>query len=146
VRPRLLLVATLAWLCACPVSGQSTVRATRVVSPPYPLTMQYSGMQGVVRFEARVTPSGRIDTSTVRVSESSHEMFVVALKRTLPQWRFPAQRPGAQRNRVVAHVVRWILLPADATDTAGLVSCPPDTRSTTTVCARPIPSNASRTY
>jgi hypothetical protein len=143
VQSGLLLVAVVSCLLVSPASGQATIRPSKLVRPPYPAMMRLAAVEGTVRFEARVTPAGRIDMRAVRVIESSHELLQNALKGTLPRWRFPARRGGARGERVVSHTVRWILLPADTTMMA---SCPLDSRDTTIVCARPAPSPANQTY
>src|SRR5436190_22290282 len=101
----LFLVGCLLCVISSSALGQSTVRPTHVAMPAYPLMLRASFIEGVVRFEAPVTAFGRIDTTSVRVVESSHEGFLVALKRTLPEWRFSPQRPHTQGKRVVNHIV-----------------------------------------
>lgn len=98
-------VSTRAATCASPVSSDhawcAVDRAPRLIvdsTTPrvrYPTIMRDANVAGEVLIDATVTDSGRIDVSTLRVRNSTHDIFTKAVVPAFDEWRFvPAQVRG----------------------------------------------------
>jgi len=72
--------------------------------PAYPELLRTAGTAGEVIAEFVVDSSGRVRPGTLQVVTSTHELFTVSVRRTVPAMRFlPARvqgRPVAQRVRM----------------------------------------------
>jgi periplasmic protein TonB len=88
------------------------VRALVDRAPAYPETLRAAGIAGTVRIRFVVDTAGRAELSTVRVIESSHELFTRAVLASLRQARFT---PG----EVSGHRVRTLVERAYRFDIAG---------------------------
>jgi protein TonB len=64
-------------------------------SPRYPATLQNAGIEGEVRAQFVVDTLGRVEPETVRILESTHELFARAVRDALARARFvPAEAQG----------------------------------------------------
>lgn len=88
------------------------VRALADRPPAYPETLRAAGIGGVVRLRFIVDTTGRAEPSSIRVIESSHELFTRAVLLALRQARFT---PGA----VAGHPVRTLVERAYRFDIGG---------------------------
>ena len=87
---------------ATDASVDSPVRALAVRAPAYPETLRAAGIAGVVRLRFVVDTTGRAELSSIRIVESSHDLFTRAVLVALRQARFT---PGA----VAGHPVRTLV-------------------------------------
>jgi TonB family protein len=72
------------------------------IRPRYPDALRQSGIDGRVEIEFVVDDRGRVDMSTVRVIESTHELFTHAVRRALSGMRFsPAKVNGVAVRQFV---------------------------------------------
>jgi len=77
--------------------------------PGYPALLERSGIEGRVLVEFVVDTLGRPDMKSVKVLESSNELFVQALESALPRWRFyPAEARGRKVKQIVQLPLRFI--------------------------------------
>ncbi|HEY0970548.1 MAG TPA: TonB family protein [Gemmatimonadales bacterium] len=71
-------------------------------SPTYPSMLQSQGVKGQVIAQFVVDTTGRVEVSTFKVLESSHDLFTAAVKRALPDMRFvPAEVGGRKVKQLV---------------------------------------------
>ena len=71
-------------------------------SPAYPSMLQSQGVKGQVIAQFVVDTTGRVETNTFKVIESSHDLFTAAVKRALPNMRFaPAEVGGRKVKQLV---------------------------------------------
>jgi protein TonB len=72
------------------------------VSPQYPGMLQSQGVSGTVIAQFVVGIDGKVDMSTFKVIESSHDLFTAAVKNALPRMRFqPAEVGGNKVKQLV---------------------------------------------
>ena len=72
------------------------------VSPVYPGMLQSQGVTGQVIAQFVVGTDGRVDMSTFKVIESTHDLFTAAVKNALPRMRFqPAEVGGNKVKQLV---------------------------------------------
>ena len=84
------------------------VRALADRAPAYPETLRAAGINGSVRLQFVVDTTGRAELASVRVVESSHELFTRAVLRTLRQARFtPGEVSGRRVRTLVERVYRF---------------------------------------
>ena len=67
---------------------ERTAALRTIAEPPYPALLRSSGVTGRVRVQLVVDTLGRVDVNSVRVRESSHELFTEAVLSVLPKLRF----------------------------------------------------------
>ena len=77
------------------------VRALVDRAPAYPETLRSAGISGNVRVQFVVDTTGRAELSSVRVVESSHELFTRAVLASLRQARFTPGEVSGQRVRTL---------------------------------------------
>jgi len=75
--------------------------------PRYPAVLERARMSGEVIVQFVVDTSGRVDLSTVRMLETSNDLFAAAVRQVLPAWRF---RPATAGGRTVKQLVQLPLL------------------------------------
>lgn len=80
----------------------SPVRALTDRAPAYPETLRAAGIGGIVRLRFVVDTTGRAELSSIRVVDSSHELFTRAVLLALRQARFT---PGTVAGRPVRTLV-----------------------------------------
>lgn len=76
-------------------------------TPTYPRMMMSGAIAGGARLQFTVTSAGRVDTSSIKVLESTHELFVQAARSALSTWRARAAR---FHGRPVAEVIQYTFL------------------------------------
>ena len=67
--------------------------------PRFPQSLRNAGVEGMVRVSFVVDTLGRVELETVRVVESSHPAFALAVQATLPRVRFTPARIGGHAVR-----------------------------------------------
>lgn len=77
------------------------VRALVDRAPAYPETLRSAGISGSVRVRFVVDTSGRAELSSVRVVESTHELFTRAVLASLRQARFTPGEVSGHRVRTL---------------------------------------------
>ena len=77
------------------------VRALVDRAPGYPETLRTAGISGTVRVQFVVDTTGRAELSSVRVIESSHELFTRAVIASLRQARFTPGEVSGRRVRTL---------------------------------------------
>jgi len=77
------------------------VRALVDRAPAYPETLRTAGISGTVRVQFVVDTTGRAELSSVRVIESSHELFTRAVIASLRQARFTSGEVSGRRVRTL---------------------------------------------
>jgi protein TonB len=83
-------------------------------SPRYPSTLESSRVAGEVVAQFVVDTTGRADISTLRILQSSNELFSAALESVIPRWRFqPAEAGGRKVKQIVQVPVRFVAPPGE---------------------------------
>ena len=77
------------------------VRALVDRAPAYPETLRTAGISGTVRVQFVVDTTGRAELSSVRVIESTHELFTRAVLVSLRQARFTPGEVSGHRVRTL---------------------------------------------
>ncbi|MDP1892169.1 MAG: TonB family protein [Gemmatimonadaceae bacterium] len=72
---------------------------TRSPMPRYPQLLRDAGVEGATLVRFVVDTLGRVEQGTVRVVESTHPAFALAVQAVLPQMRFSPARVGDRRVR-----------------------------------------------
>lgn len=72
---------------------------TRSPMPRYPQLLKESGVEGATLVRFVVDTLGRVEQGTVRVVESTHPAFALAVQAVLPQMRFAPARIGDRKVR-----------------------------------------------
>ena len=70
-------------------------------APAYPETLRTAGISGTVRVQFVVDTTGRTELSSVRVLESSHELFTRSVLASLRQARFTPGEVSGRRVRTL---------------------------------------------
>lgn len=84
------------------------VRALADRAPAYPEALRSAGISGTVRVQFVVDTTGRAELSSVRVIESSHELFTRAVLASLRQARFtPGEVSGRRVRTLVERAFRF---------------------------------------
>jgi len=84
------------------------VRALVDRAPAYPETLRAAGIDGMVRVQFVVDTTGRAELSTVRVIDSSHELFTRSVLASLRQARFtPGEVSGRRVRTLVERAYRF---------------------------------------
>jgi protein TonB len=81
---------------------EKPVVALNNASPVFPSMLQNQGVSGQVIAQFVVDTTGRVDVSTFKVVESSHDLFTAAVKNSLSRMRFqPAEVGGRKVKQLV---------------------------------------------
>ncbi|HEU4628423.1 MAG TPA: M56 family metallopeptidase [Gemmatimonadaceae bacterium] len=80
---------------------EDPVRALNNVAPTYPVALQAQGVSGQVIAQFVVGTDGAVIPGTIRIIESSHELFTAAVESVLPQMRYRPALVGGQPVRQV---------------------------------------------
>ena len=67
--------------------------------PRYPSMLQSAGLEGDVRTQFVVDTVGRVEQGSVRVLESTHEMFTTSVRDALGRARFRPAEVGGRKVR-----------------------------------------------
>ena len=71
-------------------------------NPRYPATLQSAGLEGDVRAQFVVDTLGRVERGSVRVLDTTHELFASAVRDALTRARFKPAEAGGHRVRQLA--------------------------------------------
>lgn len=71
-------------------------------NPRYPATLQSAGLEGDVRAQFVVDTLGRVERGSVRVLDSTHELFAAAVRDALTRAKFKPAEAGGHRVRQLA--------------------------------------------
>ena len=137
--PRLLDMRTsLILLSAALTAGCAHGPALRhpAEAPIFPYMLRAANVEGTTTFRVTVNPSGLADTASLRVLNSSHELFTRALRNALPRFEWQPARNWLGRARASEHtyVVRWTFLRGATRDSSLSEHCPESVGDTTVVC------------
>jgi len=81
-----------------------------VVTPFYPAPLRSAGIAGGVLVEFVVDTLGRVEPGSLRVLESSHDLFSASVREVIPRWRFlPAEAGGRKVRQLVRQPFRFDL-------------------------------------
>lgn len=72
--------------------------------PRYPETLRQAGIDGGVLVQFIVDTTGRVDMNSVKVLRSTHELFTLAVRSSLPQFRFKPAEVGGRRAVALAEM------------------------------------------
>ncbi len=79
----------------------------------YPALLAGAGVEGIVELQFAVDQHGAIDTTTIVILRSTHELFTRAARQSLQEWRAPpAMRRGAAVRQLTTHGFCFLLLSA----------------------------------
>ena len=71
-------------------------------NPKYPSMLESSRVEGTVLAQFVVDTTGRVDMSTFKVLKATNELFIDAVTRVLPKWKFyPAEAGGHKVKQLV---------------------------------------------
>jgi TonB family protein len=76
-------------------------------TPRYPDELRAQRLEGEVVVQFRVNEKGRVETSTMQVVRSQHELFTLAVRNVLPKFRFEPARSGARDSKPQAAWVQF---------------------------------------
>jgi TonB family protein len=79
----------------CAVDRVAAIHARRY--PDYPPMLAGARVDGVVRVEFTILPTGAIDTARVKVLRSSHDLFTRAVREAMATWTAEPARLGQRR-------------------------------------------------
>lgn len=95
----------------------------RAILPPagavlrYPSLMAASNVEGTVEMQFAVDPHGTVDTTTIVILRSTHDLFTTAARQALRGWSWqPAMRRGVAVRQLTTYGFCFLLL-NDATST-----------------------------
>lgn len=92
------------------------VRAEGSAAPAYPPELIKKGVEGAVLTNFVVDTTGRADTSSIAILESSHPLFVASVREALPGMRFvPASIQGHKVRQLVEQRFQFKITPAPVT-------------------------------
>ena len=78
-------------------------------APKYPSRLESSRIEGAVLVQFVVETLGMVDMSTLRVLESSNDLFAESTRATLSKWRFyPAEVGGRRVKQIVQLPLRFV--------------------------------------
>lgn len=83
-----LIALVVAVLSACASSGGPLRSRDGRPAPSYPLLLLSADIEGEVRLAVTVDSLGHVIPASLRVRQSSHELFLLATKRAIRLWRF----------------------------------------------------------
>lgn len=70
--------------------------------PVYPSTLEQAGIEGTVKVQYVVDTNGRADPASLKIIESTNELFTQAVRNVLPRLRFfPAEIGGRKVRQLV---------------------------------------------
>jgi periplasmic protein TonB len=71
-------------------------------TPRYPSMLQSAGVEGDVRAQFVVDTLGRVEQGSIRILDTSHDLFASAVRDALSRARFKAAEAGGRRVRQLA--------------------------------------------
>lgn len=72
--------------------------------PRYPETLRQNGIEGRVLVQFTVDTTGRVDMSSVRVIQSTHDQFTQAVRSALASFRFKPAEVNGKRTAALAEM------------------------------------------
>jgi periplasmic protein TonB len=79
--------------------------------PTYPPMLQSANVEGSVLVQFVVDTTGRVDASTIKVLQSTHDLFAQSVKNVLPRMRFyPAEIGGRKVKQLVQQPFNFALV------------------------------------
>ncbi|MGH7668205.1 MAG: energy transducer TonB, partial [Gemmatimonadaceae bacterium] len=81
--------------------------------PQYPALLASAKVEGEVVVQFVVDPAGRVDTSSVRIVKTNHQLFANAVKEVAPEWKFAAAMADGHTVKQLVQVrVYFSLVPS----------------------------------
>lgn len=80
------------------------MRIERSVTPRYPDLLRQTGIEGTVIVQFTVDTAGRVDAASIRVLNSTHDLFTRAVRDALLQFRFKPAEVGGRRVPALAEM------------------------------------------
>jgi TonB family protein len=91
---------------------ESAVRSEASAAPIYPPELIAKGVEGAVVTTFVIDTTGRADTTTIEVFQSSHPLFVESVRTAIPGMRFsPAMVQGRRVRQVVEQRFQFRITP-----------------------------------
>jgi protein TonB len=87
-----------------PATAATVDRAAAMLAPPrprYPDRLRAAGVAGRVVVRLVVDTAGRVETASVTIRESSHDLFAQAVRAVLPSLRFAPAEAGGRKVRML---------------------------------------------
>jgi TonB family protein len=92
----------------CQVQAPAMWRNPRLLAK-YPSLFFNGHVSGSVTLQFALTSAGTVDTSTIQVLKSSHDVFTEASRRAVDRWRAtPALRGGHRVREVLTHTILFV--------------------------------------
>jgi protein TonB len=80
------------------------MRIERAAKPRYPEALRQSGIEGRVVVQFTVDTAGRVEPSSIRILNSTHDLFTRAVRDALVQFRFAPAAVGDRRVPALAEM------------------------------------------
>jgi protein TonB len=91
---------------------ESAVRSEGSAAPIYPPELISKGIEGAVLTNFVIDTTGRADTTTIEIVQSSHPLFVESVRTAIPGMRFsPAMVQGRRVRQVVEQRFQFRITP-----------------------------------
>jgi protein TonB len=91
---------------------ESAVRSEGSAAPIYPPELIAKGIEGAVLTNFVIDTTGRADTTTIEIVQSSHPLFVQSVRTAIPGMRFsPAMVQGRRVRQVVEQRFQFRITP-----------------------------------
>jgi protein TonB len=91
---------------------ESAARAEGSAAPIYPPALIEKGVEGAVLTNFVIDTTGRADTSTIEILQSTHPLFVLSVRTAIPGMRFsPAMVQGRKVRQVVEQRFQFRITP-----------------------------------
>jgi TonB family protein len=91
---------------------ETAVRSEASAAPIYPPELIATGVEGAVVTTFVIDTTGRADTSTIDIVQSSHPLFVASVRTAIPGMRFsPAMVQGRRVRQVVEQRFQFRITP-----------------------------------
>jgi TonB family protein len=91
---------------------ESAVRSEGSAAPIYPPELISKGVEGAVLTNFVIDTTGRADTTTIEIVQSSHPLFVESVRTAIPGMRFsPAMVQGRRVRQVVEQRFQFRITP-----------------------------------
>jgi protein TonB len=91
---------------------ESAVRAEGSAAPIYPPELIEKGVEGLVLTNFVIDTTGRADSATIEILQSTHPLFVASVRTAIPGMRFsPAMVQGRRVRQVVEQRFQFRITP-----------------------------------
>jgi TonB family protein len=85
-------------------SRELLMHITSSAKPRYPETLRQSGIDGRVLVQFSVDTTGRVDLNSVRVLQSTHDLFTQSVRTALASFRFRPAEVNGKRTAALAEM------------------------------------------